>query len=710
MIGDSPRRLLRLPSVLFRPDASRPVDVSGAVHLARNIGTVALCYIASLPFTAGLLSTSRLPPAFMVPSAILLSALLLIPAMHWWLVIIATLVAHVAAAAVSGDLLRAIPGFASNAACALASAALCRRFVDLDEGLGSLRDLSSFMLIAALAPAICVLGPATVFEIGRLPDFAASQGGGVRAVNWTPWFVATLGFTLAYVTIVPAALAAHDALRRAIANFPRSVLPETRIIEAILLAVGVALSSLVTFGARPFAIPHALVLIAPLSLVLCAALRFRLAGAAGALLIVTFIAVNGVLAGAPGAFTASGAGLVLLQTALLALGTPLLLLGASMEERQRVYRRVARSDDRYALSARAGRVFLVSYDPGTGAIEADHFPGSILDRGPFRSERPGAWWRFVHPDDTAQLRTRLTARPWAGADDPPTDFRMVEPDGREHWFRMRELVPRVVAGESRMLAAMVDITDTRMAEQAVEQRTRELAHVARTATVGELAAALAHEIRQPLTAILINSQTAIRLLEAQGPGVDSVRDILQQIASDGRRASDVIQRMRTFARKGEPQRGLIDLNGIVREAVQLVRHDTIKRRVEIRFALSDEPLVVLGDRVQLQQVALNVVLNALEAAEQSPASARLVAIESARAAPHTAIVTVRDTGPGVAPDRIESIFAPFVTTKPNGMGMGLAISRTIVEAHGGVIWCESDQRAGGAAVSVAIPLGPLRNG
>jgi C4-dicarboxylate-specific signal transduction histidine kinase len=166
--------------------------------------------------------------------------------------------------------------------------------------------------------------------------------------------------------------------------------------------------------------------------------------------------------------------------------------------------------------------------------------------------------------------------------------------------------------------------------------------------------------------------------------------------------------MRMFASKNEVPRGLIDINAVVREAVQLVRHDTIRRRTEIRFALSDDPLVVFGDRVQLQQVVLNIVMNALEAVDQSPQSSRLVTIESSRAAQHTALLTIRDTGPGVPEDRLESIFAPFVTTKQNGMGMGLAISRTIVESHGGVAWCESDRRVGGASIVVAIPLSPAR--
>jgi signal transduction histidine kinase len=695
---------------VLRAEVSRAIDVSRAVHIARDAGIVALCYVASLPFTAVLLTGIVLPPSFLLPTAILVVALLVTPVNHWWAVIGATFVAHWAAAAANTNPLAAVPGFAMSALCAVASAALARKFVDLSSGLGSMRSMGSFMMIAFIAPAICVLGPAVLLNIKRLPNFAASASGGVLALDWTPWFVAALGITLAFVTIVPAALAGFEAIRVALANLPRAVMPWTRFIEAVALTAAVTVSSLVAFDGRPFTDPQALVLIAPLSLVLCATLRFGLAGAAGTFLIVALIAVNDIVTGdGPGAFGSTAGGMVLLQAALLAAGTPLLLLGASMDERQRAWRRVARSDDRYALAAQAGRAFLVSYNPGTGAMEADLFPGSVFERT-FAFEQPDSWWRHVHADDVAPLRARLAARPMPGHGAPgATDFRMVEEGGRVHWFRMKELVPRVVAGESRMVAAMVDITDLKTAELAVEQRTRELAHVARTATVGELAAALAHEIRQPLTAILINSQTALRLIESQpARDLEGVRDILQQLVSDGRRAGEVIQRMRMFASKNEVPRGLIDLNAVVREAVQLVRHDTIRRRAEIRFALSDDPLVVFGDRVQLQQVVLNIVINALEAVEQSPQSARLVTIESSRAAQHTALLTVRDTGPGVPEDRLESIFAPFVTTKKNGMGMGLAISRTIVEAHGGVAWCESDRRVGGASIMVAIPLSPVR--
>jgi two-component system sensor kinase FixL len=170
-----------------------------------------------------------------------------------------------------------------------------------------------------------------------------------------------------------------------------------------------------------------------------------------------------------------------------------------------------------------------------------------------------------------------------------------------------------------------------------------------------------------------------------------------------------VQRVRAFAKKGDVDRGAIDLNGLLRETVQLVRHDTIRRRAEIRFALTHDSLVVFGDRVQLQQVILNLLLNALEAlTDLPPGGERLVLIESARVATHTAIVTVRDTGPGIARERQAAIFEPFITSKPNGLGVGLSIGRTIVEAHGGIIWCESDPAVGGAAFMVAIPLGSTR--
>ena len=709
---DSTGRWPRDPKRGFRARASQAIDVSQVVHVARDALTVGLCYVAALPFTAGLLTGIVVPPSFMLPTAILLVALLLTQPREWWALIAATFVAHWAAAAANNDAVGAMTGFAMSAICAVAAATLTRRFVDLWSGLGSLRSMGSFMMVAVVAPLGCMLAPAIALQIRRLPNFAASASGGVLAIDWTPWFVTTLGATLAFVTIVPAALAGFVAAREAVANLPRAVMPWTRLIEALALIAAVAVSSLVAFNNIPFSDPQALVLIAPLSLVLCATLRFGLAGAAGSFLVVALIAVNGVVtADGPVAFGSTAAGMVLLQVGLLALGTPMLLLGASMDERQRAYRRVARSDDRYALAAQAGRAFLVSYNPGTGEMEADLFPGSVFERRAFSFEHPDSWWRHVHADDVTMLRSRLSSRPMPGHGVPATtDFRMVEEDGSIHWFRVKELTPRVVAGESRMVAAMVDITELKTAQLEVEQRTKELAHVARTATVGELAAALAHEIRQPLTAILINSQTALRVIEAPATrDFEGVRDILQQVVADGRRAGDVIQRMRSFASKNELPRGHIDLNAVVREAVQLVRHDTIRRRAEIRFALSVEPLVVFGDRVQLQQVVLNIVINALEAVGQTPHSVRLVNIETSRAAQHTALLTVRDTGPGVPEEKLEAIFAPFVTTKQNGMGMGLAITRTIVEAHGGVTWCESDRRAGGAAIMVAIPLSPAGN-
>lgn len=400
-----------------------------------------------------------------------------------------------------------------------------------------------------------------------------------------------------------------------------------------------------------------------------------------------------------------------------AVSIPVLLGGALIATRRRAVRRDLLFDDRRVKAARVAGVFHYELDPRTGALHIDPQLGAALGYSAISSRGPNgsAFWSYVDPADVVALREFWTVRRRHPQAAPHLDFRAIASDGSVRWFRARtaRMSNRpAVAGRSApsMFGTVTDISELKRAEARTDERSQELAHIARTAMVGELAAALAHEIRQPLTAILINSQTAVRVLDARPGDPDAVREILQQLAADGQRAAEVVQRIRAFARKAEVQRGPVDLNAVIHDAVQLVRHDTIRRRVDIRFALAPEPLVVVGDHVQLQQVVLNLVLNALDAIAENPEGAeRCVAIETARSTRSTATVTVRDTGPGIAAERQAAIFEPFVTTKRTGLGMGLAICRIILEVHGGRIQCESNPPTPGAAFVVTLPLGANRS-
>jgi signal transduction histidine kinase len=238
------------------------------------------------------------------------------------------------------------------------------------------------------------------------------------------------------------------------------------------------------------------------------------------------------------------------------------------------------------------------------------------------------------------------------------------------------------------------------------QRLRQdLTHIGRVSALGELTASLTHELSQPLTAILSNAQTAQRLVAADVVDLESVREILSDIVTDDKRAAAVISGLRALIKKGEPEFMPLDLNVIVGEVTWLLRSDTIMRNVSMSLELAPDLPRVRGDRVQLQQVVLNLVLNGFEAMREPHAGARTLVIRTVRDGAATLRVTVQDSGPGIAEKDRGHIFEPLYTTKTEGLGMGLAIVRTIVHAHGGAVEAENNPQ-GGASLHVTLPVAP----
>jgi two-component system sensor kinase FixL len=248
-----------------------------------------------------------------------------------------------------------------------------------------------------------------------------------------------------------------------------------------------------------------------------------------------------------------------------------------------------------------------------------------------------------------------------------------------------------------VLCAVVDITARKQAEE-VRQ---ELAHASRLALAGELAASIAHEINQPLGAILSNADAAEMLLESSSPALDQLREILGDIRKDDRRASEVIRRLRTLLTKREMEVQPVDLNEVTSDVVLLARAESRRRGVTLGSEPVDDLPPVHGDKVHLQQVLLNLVLNAMEAMAGMPGERRLT-VRAGVNENGAAEIAVSDTGPGIRPDRLPRLFDPFFSTKKEGMGLGLSIARSLIQAHGGQIWAENNP-GGGATFRFTLP-------
>ena len=287
-----------------------------------------------------------------------------------------------------------------------------------------------------------------------------------------------------------------------------------------------------------------------------------------------------------------------------------------------------------------------------------------------------------------------------GGREPSFSFEYRAADREGLWSTMS--VTPLQRPEGGAVVSHVDVTPRKRAELEAQKARQDLAHFTRVSTMGELTASLAHQLNQPLTGILANAQAARRILD-NGADVTEVREILLDIIDDDRRAGEVIQRMRDLMIKGTSDPVVTDTNEVIRDVAMLMISDTIIRNVPLQLELAAEAPCVRGDRIELQQVVLNLLVNAIEAVTDRPVSERAIVVRSERVDGESVIVSVRDSGMGLNPGTESNIFEPFFTTKSTGMGMGLAIARSIVHSHGGGIWAtNNDDR--GATFFVRLPL------
>ena len=256
-----------------------------------------------------------------------------------------------------------------------------------------------------------------------------------------------------------------------------------------------------------------------------------------------------------------------------------------------------------------------------------------------------------------------------------------------------------------VLAITRDLTDHARASEALQQAHAELAHVTRVTTLGEMTASIAHEVNQPLAAIVADANASLNWLAAPTPDLDRLREALEAIVKDGHRAAEVIQRVRQLATRSAPQKIALDVNDVVRDVVRLIGAELRSHEAALRVDLAPAPLSVMADRVQLQQVLINLVMNGIEAMTSIEDRTRELVI---RSQPHDGdhvLVAVQDAGVGIGADSVDHLFSAFFTTKPGGMGMGLSISRSIIEAHGGRLWA-TPNRTHGATFHFALPALP----
>jgi len=306
----------------------------------------------------------------------------------------------------------------------------------------------------------------------------------------------------------------------------------------------------------------------------------------------------------------------------------------------------------------------------------------------------------VHPLDLS-LYDKMVEKARTGGDDFEWQFRLLMPDRSIKYMHAVAQATRDQNGQLEYIAVIQDVTERRLSEEALEKSRSELAQMSRLTSLGEMAASIAHEVNQPLTAVTNNGNACLRLLANHNLEPDVLRRALEEIVADGTRASAVIARIRAFIKKGPVEESALDVNDVIREVLVLAGRELDENQISVERQLTAGLPLVLADRVQLQQVLLNLIMNGIEALTAVTDRTRLLRTQSRIDESGDVLVAVSDSGVGFGSE-MDRVFNPFFTTKANGMGMGLSISRSLIESHGGRLWAAPNSPHG-AVFSFTLP-------
>src|SRR6516162_4285140 len=703
--------------------AARPIDLgrvsapggSGTTRLLHadltralpGAAAVAVAYAAAAWLGSTLVFPGAGLSALWFPNAILLAALLLARRRDWWIYLAAAAPAHflVVLTLATVSPVRAVIGYLGNCCTAVLAALALAAFAPGIRRIDRLRTAVAFIGLAGVLVPLCT----------SLLVAAAAVAAGSSTSFWWTAAARSLSNAFAILTLVPLILHSAAWLRQR-----NPSVAAARAAEASVLGITV-----VTLGILAFVSPEnelsPAVLYGCFAILLWGTVRFGAPGACGPVLLLGVLATWGAL-NRTGPFAAHAAAdnTVALLLFLVITAGSLLVLAAVLEERRCLAQAGAASDAKRRQAEMLHSAVLASIhdqilvlDQDGAIIEtnqswrrfAEHSASRSFERGQVGEHYLRACAQAAHDGDAVAAELIGGIRDVLGG--VSAQRRLEFSRDTQHgplWYEIS--IERLHRPEGGAVITRSDITAHKQAiAQAREQR-QQLAHLGRAAVLGELSGAFAHELAQPLTSILGNAEAALALLPADAPASSDIRDMLRDIIKDDVRAAEVIQRLRSMLTQGEIQRRPVDLNQVVREVLSLARSDLITRNVSVVTQLDTHAGLVLADPVQLQQVLLNLIVNACEAMSGSPPSQRRLTITTHTVDEgRTLECSVVDRGCGLPPGDAERIFQPFVTTKKQGLGLGLAICRSIIEGHGGRLWAEGNPAECGAIFRFTANIG-----